>query len=675
VRALLRKEIQPFLAPAIAGMVLFTGLWLAAFDVEDAFLASPERMLVAVMILALHVGAFLGYTQIAVERDGATLSYLVHRDVPLARLLAAKCLAGWTLLALVVLAPVLACALIERRLDPLGALLRWERVGEIAVGGLAFLPAHALGMFVASLRPAFAWRVLFGSFALGGLGGAIAFLLDQPIPGFGADPGVSRALFALGCAAVAAGFLVAARRGAERLEDAERAPAPAVLATTLAAFALLIVAPGHRVLSITQAAVLRTAAEGEPSLAWHPELGPALVTMERQGRVELGVAVATGVDGRRLAPLSVDPTRSSGRVDDGWIGVWSPDGRLARELWPDLRPTAPFRSAPSIVEAWSLLGGGRVSFGGDPGAYPDSITCYHDRSNGRFLLLSRELPSKATRREPLARSGVASLRALVRGDGRPFSTGSLASTEHFVVSVDDPSDGTTWKCRWLEPGASFERVAAGRYRAPAADASLRAVGRYTPTGWTYADAPPDPEARMPWPPADARVLCEVDGDPLASTVRIVDARTGETLLRRDYGLHGYGGLSVAVFACATELLRAPPALAGAHLFQDPHAAWAGDLPLAGWLTGAGRRPWLALASVALAALLALRARRELARRGAERWRLRAWVAAVLCLGFPGWLAYLLAEPRAAACSVARAGVEPARAGRRSLLIQTSEVRA
>jgi len=564
VIALIRKELRPFLPFALVGMLLFTGLWIVVFDVERAFFAPPSPLMGAVLYLAPHLGALLGYAQVAVERDGATLSYLVHREAPIRRQLAAKCAVGWLLLALVVHAPVVLAALWEGSTSVMGPVLQWARVKEIAVAGLVFVPAHALGMFAASLRPSMPWRIVVGAFLLGGFGAILAAALGQEL----ASPATGRLVFALGCFAVALPFLALVRAGWERMQDDERAPSPRRLAGFALFHVALIVVPGHAAVS----------------------------------RIQIEVA-------KELNPVA-EPSLE----------------RLHFTNMPSLLATQWEQISSQLREDKS----GRTRV-------------YFDRELGRILVLDVELDEPSERRRGAQQAGGA-LQVALRGDGRRFSEDATIAWERLdgggAFCITDPADDTRWALRSDASDAIFERVQGGRQDPPLATRS--------------SDVPSS--NRLP-------VHDPLDPDPTGMGVTI-------------QGVTGRAGLGLRAFLFTGELLRAPLAVVGAHLFQSPAAVWSDDLPYSAWLIGAGRRWPLVLGNVALAALLAWRVRRNLVRRGAAAWRRRAWTSAVLFGGVPLAFAYLVAEPAWSGgrpTSGARASGDAG--ARRTLLLQSAEAPA
>jgi hypothetical protein len=455
--ALLRKEVAPFLAPACVLALLFTFLLCWILDGDE-----PSRTLFPlVFLLSVNAGAILGYVQLAKERDGDTLAYLLHRERTPRSLIMAKCAAGWALLALVLHLPLVLFALFDPGDSPFGPLVRLGKVCVLLLACLSAVPALALGLFCAALPLAPRTRRILVLLAAHGLS-------VLALSGLTAELWTSTLLISVSCAALTIWLASSACARLRLIDDLERAQPPARLLSEFAVLVLLLVVPGHLLLSRVQFAVMESAVRGRPSIVWDRDHGPRLVDRDqRQWRVSY------------------------------------PDGTTSQVV--------------DVIWSW-----------------------------------------------------------------RSYEFGSMAA--HFATADLGPADG---------------------HQAP--------------------------------------VYAQADGDMLVSTVRVVDAATGETVMVQRYSLEGMGQWAAAALAFGSSLLFAPAAVLRAHLLEGEGTAWRPSL--AGLVVGHGRRPWFVVLNAALAMALALHERRSLGRRGAEAWRQRLWFAVVLVFGPAGWLCCRLLEPR------------------------------
>ena len=339
MKVLLRKELAPFLAPACVLAVLFTCLLCWAVDADEE---PPGALFLLVLLLSVNAGALIGYVQLASERDGDTLAYLQHRERAPRSLILAKCLAGWVLMALVVHLPLVLFAFLDPGYSPYGPVARLGNVGVLLLVGLAGVPAQALGLFCATLPLAAPARRILLLLAAQPWTGWSALLLSPRWTTGVIVTGVSFAGFSVWLAGSACARL-------KLIEDPERSQPPARLLSELALLILLLVVPGHLLLSGLQFKAVESAVRDRPSIAWHRDRGPGLLDRDQtQWRVSYPDGTTT------LVADVVWSWAQLGLEREGWIHVWRPHGIGSSESKPmavRLQSAGGLQRAPVYAQA------------------------------------------------------------------------------------------------------------------------------------------------------------------------------------------------------------------------------------------------------------------------------------------------------------------------------------
>lgn len=614
MKTLVCKELGRVLPSAVVVGLVLTVLYASLYGVKSALLVPPSALMPIVLLLAVNVGALIGYGQLANERHAGTLSLLLQRSMAPGALIVAKCAAAWTFLALVVHVPLVLFALWESASSPLGPVLQVGRVGELLLLGLICVPGHALGLFCATLPVSIRLQAVFLPLTAQGLVLLAVLFLWLPIAGQAA----STALFLVGIAVLSWWLLTAARDRLTLLDDQERPEGARGLGSQLAFLALVLLVPGCLLLSMAQHAILELSTADRQSIAWHADHGPVLI--QRVAPMDWTVR---SPGGELLPGVPVDPSWALFRGYGGdWVRLWWwSEDRTPQDLLSSAEED--HRAEPCLAPEWDEVTSATIGIEGstlemDVRAFFEqsagSISILYTLHAGRVSLSSRVRTSTPPE--------IPSLYRLVRGDGQPFSPRSRATTLGQDLRVEDPGDGTVWHLLLADTPPAFTRAS-----------RLDVYG-------LSEDSPSEPS-----------VHAVVEGDLLACTVRVVENATGEVLMTHHYGPSDSVGRGTQAFLFGSTLCLPPALLLGSHAFAGERSRW--NLSLGGLLVGRGRRLWLVLSSLGVGLFLANAVQRGLRRRGAETWRRRTWMCLILALGPAGWLLFLALEPRASIAPVSR----------------------
>jgi hypothetical protein len=235
VKGLVWKELREWGPLSLAVLIVLCVGWCLLADPTRVLIAPSAEPAIALLATACGFGVLLGYLQLHAERSRGTLPYVVHREGGRRAFLRGKLAVGSVLsLGVAVLPPLVYLA--QQYFGALGPVIQPERALELAVTGLAVLPAYASGMFIAQIAPNGFLRFAHGLFAVGG---CMLYSLWLPLPAWSMSAW-SQPLFALGQLALAAALFSLARAFFLRGHDRD-ALLPFSLQAGSALYALLLV--------------------------------------------------------------------------------------------------------------------------------------------------------------------------------------------------------------------------------------------------------------------------------------------------------------------------------------------------------------------------------------------------------------------------------------------------
>ncbi len=605
MKALVRKELYVVWILAIVGFFNISGNWfvrqLVEWDLDDSLYApAPRSMSIAIFVMSLIAGTVLGYVQVAVERGNNTVSYLVHRDLALPRILGAKTLVAWMFFAVVLVVPVLLYGVWESTFSPLGALVRWERVLELLVLAALAPSAHGLGMLVGTLRQSIAGQVFILVLAACGFAAFSLTLLSLPV----GSPALGRSIVVGVHFALAWGFLRLARANFLRGGDPDRVPEPKALIPLAVLGVVFVVLPAHALLSMVEPLTRRGRVTGWPTIARHESGRIARVVRTEAGAFEVDA------DRRRLSSEPLRDFHLDRVKDTAWTRVWSPDGHE----WTDLEPRAHTpRSGGGLATApyWISIAQANLTDPRRP-LVEASVALYWDVEAG--VVHAAYLPTAVPHLRTFEHALPESLPVEVELD--------LDAGVALAESLEGIADFTAWEAD-AEPHYLAYAARVGRFLR-VAESTEGAVGL---------------EA--------ARGLVEVrpvvtGSDRLAPAVEIRDGRTDEVLLVHRYGPRGWWEWGWTGVVTAIAVAKAPVVVLASAFEGDVHDPSFGMMSEP--MVRGFARPELLLANLALAAGLAFAVTRTLRRRGASNARVAGWGAVTLLLGPWGGLLFLSFEP-------------------------------
>jgi hypothetical protein len=655
MNACLRKEVRQ-----IAPWILLASAALgcaAVFAGPLVIELGPPRMrghegLRRIAALYAALGAWLGYFQVQVERMQRTEGSLAQRAGGLRAALRAKCAAAWLALVPLALLPLAAFAATRPLLDAQVGVARWSVLRDLPWVALVFVPGHALGLLVASLRTWPTARFLIG---VAGVGALLWLAASSSRPAPDATAG-SLARYAAAIAAASAALLAAAH--ALYAPSDERDLPLRGWRRALAALTVLVLGVQIFDLGISRFQ------DGAAQLA--NALRPSIYA-DRGGEVFLARKIGGAtrrVDGRGEAITDAEPVelgRSLFRPDAPTTVLYDHERTPLSWSQPSGDPQRPrVRREPFLFQgSWQ-----HVEFAEALGSDWQADFNTHTRE----LLVHRKGPGSVLERTRLTRpEGEFSERTVI-----VYGANKQAQSATCLVDLED---GTVWRIEYGEPPRlvpvplppgervlgveqlqSNFRARAGWYERFGVSDRLALVGErslyvYQSDAWMEWSDDAFYTANSSVASRALYRVRRVGGDALEPVIAVQEGASGAELLRLDYARIG-GAPAFAVGAArALALLRTPAATLLGRFGPSELAAPGSARELQ--LRGAGALWWL---HVLIALLLARDARKQLMRSPGDASARALWLLAILATGFAAWVACRAIEPRAAP-----AGAEPSAA--------------
>jgi len=634
------RQIVPWIALACGLLAVLTGVagaqLLELGPPRTGGHEGPRR----VVALFTWLGACLGFAQVQIERAQRTEGSLALRRGGVRTALRAKCVAAWVALLLLALAFPAGLTTNHALLDPEAEVARWSVLWLVPWLVLPFVPGHALGLLVASLRAAPTSRIVI---LIAGIGALCQLAFASSRPALGATAS-SPAVYALTLAAASAALLAGAHAlhasGDER-DLPLRGGRRALAAAAVLVLGLPILDSGFATI---QRALLLAANARRPTI-YADRAGEVFLAREIDGE-------ARRVDARNAAIAGAEPVelgRSLFGPDAPTTILYDHERTPLSWSQPSGDPNVPRvrREAFLFQGTWQ-----HVEFAEVLGFDWESDFNTHTRE----LLVYRKGPGQAVELTRLARpQGAFSERTVI-----VYGANAQAQSATCLVDLED---GTAWRIEYgdpprlvpvpLPPGervlgveqlqGNF-RARAGWYERFGVSDRLALVGErslyvHQSQAWL---AWSDDEVYTANATVAERALYRVRrvaGDALDPVIAVQDVPSGKELMRLDYGRFGGTPAILTGAARGLALLRVPLAsLLGR--FGPSELAAPGSLREL-QLRGAGSLWWLHLA---LAIVLALDARAKLVRGPGDSGARALWLLAILALGFGAWIICRAIEP-------------------------------
>lgn len=663
MKTLIQKEAIELSIPTLLLFVLLTAMWLLGAEFGDVLVQPMDGPLFAVLCAAGGGGLFFALLQFHGERVRRTHDYLLHRGIDTRGIFGVKVLVGLCATFAVALGPVLVFALGHAIRSPLASVLQWDRVVELAWASALGASTYAAGALSAQLRRSTGAGLLFGGL------GFVTLLALAPFSAISTD-GTSPALRYVAIqVAVALGLLCVAERLFARAGDAD-SPLPLALHRAISAIGIvLVVVPVLAFVGLVQMTMIDGVRGGYPVVrrdnessrfyAMRPMPEGASAEVDSHGEIVPGGVVSSlpvwssTASSHVVHRHDVAPTRTT----------WDADDRI-------LRGDPPIEAFNGEWERLFFHGSfeGRVRVAGFESAV------FLDRREGVVHVFSTSMASRDTgfRSAPLHDRVVATV--LRRPDERArFSAQTFHLTSELrldrspesvftVACLLDAADSTFWRVSPFEGGHAvralslpggdrlvrLEYIDVPRipYHYPEQMVIVGERGRYA---WNGDELVLYPEPIVPEPttPLDYEVVF-VDPDVVNTRVEVRSTTDGAVLRTQEYGPQSAGDHLLVASAHMLALLRAPlgNAISYSMSFEGARDSNVYDNMLLGErLFVAGKRLWLLVLCVALAAFSARAVVRRLRARGADIATTCAWGIGVALLGLPALWWFLLLEPR------------------------------